>query len=72
MLCDDERPELFDVLGDSAATFRAWDRDDLSRQLTYWLSHPDARERQQHAQAEAIRPHHWGNRAREVLEFIVT
>ena len=21
MLCDDERPELFDVLGDSAATF---------------------------------------------------
>ena len=43
MFCDDERPELFDVLGDSAATFRAWDRDDPSRQLTYWLSHPDAR-----------------------------
>lgn len=72
MLCDDERPELFDVLGESAATFRAWDRDDLSRQLAYWLSHPDARERQQHAQAEAIQPHHWGNRAREVLEFIIT
>lgn len=72
MLCDDERPEIFDVLGDTAATFRAWDRADLRRQLDYWLAHPDARERQQAAQADAIRPHHWGDRARRLLEHIIT
>lgn len=71
MLCDDERPELRDVLGDAAATFRAWDRASLRRELDYWLTHDDARERQQRAQAEAIRPHHWGNRAKQVLETIL-
>lgn len=71
MLCDDERAELRDVYGDSAATFRAWDREDLRRQLTYWLSHPDARERQQQAQAEAVRPHDWGTRARQLLEGLL-
>lgn len=71
MLCDDERPELQDVYGDSAATFRAWDRDDLIRQCRYWLSHPDERDRRRQAQYEAVQPHHWGNRARELLENII-
>ena len=70
MLCDDERPELRDVFGGSAATFRAWDADDLAKQARYWLSHDDAREAQAKAQHQAIVPHHWGNRARYVLETI--
>jgi spore maturation protein CgeB len=70
MLCDDERPELWDVYGESAATFRAWNSADLERQIRYWLSHPNERERTRQAQAEAARPHHWGNRAKYVLETI--
>lgn len=71
MLSDDERPELADVLGDSAATFRAWDSDDLARQARYWLAHPDERERRRRAQHEAIRPHHWGARAKAILETLL-
>ena len=71
-LLDDERPEVWEVFGDSAATFKAWDRADLRRQLDYWMTHDDAREAQQRAQAEAIQPHHWGNRARQLLERLLT
>lgn len=70
-LIDNERAEVHEVFGDSAATFRAWDRADLAHQLRYWLTHDDARERQQRAQADAIRPHHWGTRANTVLETIL-
>lgn len=68
LLSDDERPEIADVYGDAAAVFRAWNAADLERQLRYWLSHPGERERKQQAQHEAVRPHHWGNRARVLLE----
>ena len=70
MLSDDERPELREVYGESAATFKAWDSADLERQIRYWLGHADARERTQRAQYEAVQPHHWGNRAKQVLETI--
>lgn len=70
LLSDDERPEIADVLGDSAATFRAWDSADLERQIRYWLAHDDERERRRVAQHQAIQPHHWGNRAKVVLETI--
>ncbi len=71
LLSDDERPEIGEVYGDAAATFRAWDSDDLSRQVDYWLTHDDAREAMQRAQREAVAPHHWGNRAKYVLECIL-
>jgi hypothetical protein len=70
-LIDDERPEVWDVFGESAATFRAWDQADLIRQVRYWLSHPDERERCRKAQQEAVAPHHWGNRAKYLLECII-
>ena len=70
LLSDDERPEIIDVYGDSAATFRAWDSADLERQIRYWLSHDDERERRRRAQIEAVAPHHWGARAQVILETI--
>lgn len=70
MLSDDERPEVFDVFGDSAATFAAWNSADLERQIRYWLAHPDARERQQRAQHQAVQAHSWTQRARVLLETI--
>lgn len=70
MLCDDDRPELRDVFGDTVPTFRAWDADDLTRQARFWLARPDERRRRARAQAEAVRPHHWGNRARDLLSYV--
>lgn len=71
MLSDDERPELRDIYGDAAATFKAWDSADLERRLRYWLTHDDARERTRQAQHAAVQPHHWGNRAKTILERII-
>lgn len=71
MLCDDERSELFDVYGDSAAPFRAWDSASLEREIRYYLTHDSARERKQAAQAEAVKAHHWGARAKTILETII-
>lgn len=68
MLCDDERSEIHEVYGDAAATFRAWDSADLARQLHYWLANDERRERARAAQQAAVQEHHWGNRAKDVLE----
>lgn len=71
MLIDNERPEAHDVYGESAATFTAWDSASLQRELRYWLTHDDARERTQKAQHEAVQAHHWGIRAKQILETIL-
>lgn len=70
MLCDDERPELFDVYGEAAASFRACDSADLERQVRYWLAHPDERERRRRAQLDAVQAHSWTARAAQVLSLI--
>src|SRR4030065_2583401 len=40
-LCDDTRPELQEVFGDSVATYR--DGGDLRDKIAYYLSHDDER-----------------------------
>ena len=70
MLCDDDRPEVRDVYGDSAATFRAWDSADLERQIRYWLTHDDARESLARAQHQAVQPHTWAARAATVATIL--
>lgn len=70
LLSDDDRPELRDVYGDSAATFTAWNSASLEREVRYWLTHDDARERTAAAQYAAVQPHTWQARARQLLETI--
>lgn len=70
LLTDDSRPELFDVFGDSAATFRWGDAADLTQQVRYWLTHDDARQERARAQRQAVMPHTWTARAAQVLETI--
>lgn len=70
-LIDDERTEVFEIYDETAATFRAWDSASLEREIRYWLTHDDARERMRQAQTEAVKPHHWGNRAKTMLETIM-
>ncbi len=71
MLCDDERPELQEVYRDSAATFKAWDSASLEKEVRWWLSHDTYREEWAAAQHEMVKPHHWGNRAKYVLECML-
>jgi len=68
MLCDDDRPEVRDIYGDSAATFAAWNSASLEKELRWWLSHDSYREEWAYAQHEAVRPHSWTNRATYILE----
>jgi hypothetical protein len=70
MLSDDERPELTDVYGESAATYKAWDSADLERQIRWWLGHDSYIEDWAHAQHEAVKPHSWAARAAYILECI--
>ena len=69
-LCDDSRPELWDVFGEWAATYRAGDAADLGRQARYWLKHEDRREETARACREAVQPHSWVVRAKQVLEVV--
>lgn len=66
-LCDDSRPELFELFGDAAATYHAGDAADLERQVRYWLKHPDRREETARAQHETVLPHTWTARAETIL-----
>lgn len=70
MLCDDSRPELWDVFGEVCPTYRAGDADDLERQVRRWLALPDERQRIAQAMHEAVQPHSWVERARQVLEVL--
>jgi spore maturation protein CgeB len=70
MLCDDSRAELWDVFGEYAVTYRAGDSADLERQIRYWLKNDSRREETQRAMHQAVLPHSWVNRARQVLEWL--
>lgn len=71
LLTDDGRPETREILGDAAALYRDGDSADLTRQIRYWLAHPDRREERAAAQHAAIAPHHYGARARVILETMI-
>lgn len=69
-LMDDSRPERYDVFGDWAPTYRAGDSADLERQIRYWMAHPDRRAETAQAMEQAVRPHSWVNRAKQMLEVL--
>lgn len=67
-LMDDSRAEALDVFGASLATYRAGDAADLTRQVRYWLEHPEERAAMAEAQHRAVQGHSWHNRAAELLD----
>lgn len=69
-LSDDSRPELIDVFGGSVATYRAGDAADLERQIRHYHRLPGVREAMARAAWEAVRPHHWGARAAQILDVL--
>ena len=69
-LCDDARPELDEVFAGTVPTYRAGDPADLARQVRHYLSSPSTRERLAAAQREAVAPHRWDIRARQVLDIL--
>ena len=69
-LCDDSRSELADIFGDTVATYRAGDADDLARQVRQWLDRPDARRQMAQAARERVQAHRWDHRAADVLAVL--
>lgn len=68
-LMDDSRPERYAVFGE-CPTYRAGDSADLERQIRYWLAHPEQRAVIAQAMYEAIQPHSWVNRAKQLVEVL--
>ena len=64
-LCDDARPELAEVFGDSVATYH--DADDLQGKIGYYLSHDAERREMAVAALDAVQPCSFVNRAREIV-----
>jgi len=64
-LCDDARPELREVFGDSVATYHG--PDDMQIQIDYYLSHEAERCEMAAAALEAVQPCTFLNRAREIV-----
>lgn len=71
-LCDDSRPELADVFGGTVPTYRAGDSADLETQIRHYLALPHVRESLAAQQRAAVAPHHWGNRARQLIELFAS
>jgi spore maturation protein CgeB len=69
-LMDDSRAEAKEIFGESLVTYRAGDSADLERQLRKWLRASE-REEWAMAQHEAVLPHSWDVRAKQVLERLV-
>lgn len=69
-LCDDSRAELHDVFGGTVPTYKRDDSADLERQIRYWLTHPDERERLARAQHDAVQPHTWTARTHDMLNIL--
>jgi spore maturation protein CgeB len=70
-LCDDSRPELSAVFGDTVPTYRADDSADLERQIRHWLANPHARAERAAAQYTAVQGHTWTARAATVLTTVL-
>jgi spore maturation protein CgeB len=67
-ICDDSRPELTELFGDSIPTYRHDDSADLERVIRYYLAHPDERARCAERAFARVRDHAVTNRMRYVLE----
>lgn len=70
-VCDDSRPELATMFGDSIPTYRADDSADLERVIRYYLAHPRERERLAAEAYRRVQAHSAENRMRFVLDRIV-
>lgn len=64
-LCDDTRPELQEVFGDSVAVYS--DRDDLIQKICYFLNHEDERQEMAQNAFERVRDCTFERRAEQIL-----
>jgi spore maturation protein CgeB len=64
-LCDDTRPELHEVFGDTVATYH--DGDDLRGLISYYLTHEDERQDMARAALERVTPCSFESRSRDIL-----
>lgn len=68
----DWRPELDDVFHGSVPTYDPSRPETLGALVRHYLAHPMAREALAREQRAAVAEHHWGNRARAVLDILTS
>lgn len=64
-LCDNTRPELFDLFGDTVATFE--DKADFSRKIGYYLRHDNERNDMAKAAMDRVKDCTFSNRAENII-----
>ena len=64
-LCDDTRPEIFEVFGDSVATYSG--ADDLKNKVDYYLTHESERREMAAVSHERVQGCSFVDRAAEVV-----
>lgn len=64
-LCDDTRPELFEVFGDSVGVYKS--RQDLQDKIAYYLAHDDEREEMAAESRRRVEGCSFVGRARDVV-----
>lgn len=69
-LSDNSRPELTELFGDSVPTYQAGNSLSLSRQIHYWMQHPDQRKACAEEARTRVAPHTWDRRAADVLTVL--
>lgn len=67
-VCDDSRPELAEVFGDSIPTYRQGDSRDLERVIRYYLDRPEERRRLAEAARARVQGHDCASRARYIVD----
>lgn len=67
-VCDDTRPELGELFGDSIPTYRDGDSADLERVIRHWLARPAERRRLAAEARRRAHPHRVANRMRFALD----
>jgi len=70
-ICDDSRPELYEVFGHTIPTYKAGDSADLERVIRYWLDYPDARNENAMLARRIVQDHTAEARMRYLLEMVL-
>jgi len=69
-LCDDHRPELKEVFGDTVATYPWGDAVALQDRIAYYLEHEEERKEMARAARERVEPCIFVNRAKDAIKLM--
>jgi glycosyltransferase involved in cell wall biosynthesis len=69
-LCDDSRPELAEIFGESVPTYEAGNADDLAAKVLFYLGQPELRREMALEAMERVARHSYDDRLTKLVTFI--